>query len=71
MDIEIETPRAVVPSVPEFNWTASEGPTLPELGFIFEKPKSSQSKKRKERPTNLNKVVKGSQDLRTVAQWKW
>jgi hypothetical protein len=71
MDIETETLRAVVPSVPEFNWTDSKGPTLPELGFVFEKSESSQSKKRKERPTNLSKVAKGSQDLRTVAQWKW
>ena len=60
----------VVPSVLEFDWTASKGPTLLELGFIFEKLDSSQSK-RKERPINLNKVAKGTQELRIVAQWKW
>jgi hypothetical protein len=70
IDMEIETPRVVVPSVPEFNWTAGKGPTLPDLGFVFEKSESSQSK-RKERPTNLSKVAKGTQELRTVAQWKW
>ena len=47
----------VVPSVLEFNWVASKGPTLLELGFIFEKLDSSQSK-RKERPINLSKVAK-------------
>ena len=59
----------VVPSVLEFDWTAGKGPTLPDLGFVFEKSESSQSK-RKERPTNLS-VAKGTQELRTVAQWKW
>jgi hypothetical protein len=70
IDMEIETPRVVVPSALEFNWIAGKGPTLPELGFIFDKSEGSQSK-RKERPTNLSKVAKGTQDLRTVAQWKW
>jgi len=69
IDMEIETPRVVVPSVPEFDWTAGKEPTLPDLGFVFEKSESSQSK-RKERPTNLS-VAKGTQELRTVAQWKW
>ena len=59
----------VVPSILEFDWTASKGPTLLDLGFVFEKSESSQSK-RKERPTNLS-VAKGTQELRTVAQWKW
>ena len=48
----------VVPSVLEFNWATSKGPTLLELGFIFEKLESSQSK-RKERPINF-KVAKGT-----------
>ena len=48
----------VVPSVLEFNWTTSKGPTLLDLGFIFEKLESSQSK-RKERPINLS-VAKGT-----------
>jgi hypothetical protein len=55
----------VVPSVLEFNWIASKGPTLLDLGFVFEKLESSQSK-RKERPTNLSKVVKGTQELQIV-----
>ena len=59
MDIEIETPRAVVPSILEFDWIASKGPTLLDLGFVFEKLESSQLK-RKERPTNLSKVAKGT-----------
>ena len=49
----------VVPSVLEFNWIASKGPTLLELGFIFKKLDSSQLK-RKERLINLSKVVKGT-----------
>src|SRR5439155_15719446 len=40
IDMEIETPRVVVPSVLEFDWTASKGPTLPDLGFVFEKSES-------------------------------
>ena len=54
----METLRVVVPSVLEFNWVASKGPTLLELGFIFEKLESSQSK-RKERLINF-KVAKGT-----------
>ena len=49
----------VVLSVPEFNWAAGKGPTLPELGFVFEKSDSSQSK-RKERLINFSKIVKGT-----------
>ena len=48
----------VVPSVLEFDWIASKGPTLLDLGFIFEKLESSQSK-RKERLTNLS-IAKGT-----------
>jgi len=48
----------VVPSVLEFNWIASKGPTLLDLGFVFKKLESSQSK-RKERPINLS-VAKGT-----------
>ena len=57
--MEIETLRVVVPSVLEFDWIASKGPTLLDLGFVFEKLESSQSK-RKERPINLSKVAKGT-----------
>ena len=57
--MEIETPRVVVPSVLEFDWTAGKGPTLLELGFIFKKLNSFQLK-RKERLINLSKVVKGT-----------
>ena len=48
----------VVLSILEFNWIASKGPTLLDLGFIFKKLESSQLK-RKERPINLS-IVKGT-----------
>ena len=48
----------VVPSVLEFDWIASKGPTLLDLGFVFEKLESFQSK-RKERLINLS-IVKGT-----------
>ena len=52
--MEIEVPRVAVTNIQEFNWTAGQTATIPELGLGCPKPK-----KRKTRLIDIGEVVEG------------